>query len=86
MMQRFRHLLVCFLLSCAAAGAQAVSQVFLVQNSGWMDPFFSDPTSQYKPLVTELVMSVTQPGDLMVLAAFNQSLPGAPSPRALLAL
>jgi hypothetical protein len=71
---------------CAAVPAFAVSQVFLVQNSGWMDPFYTDPASQYKPLVTEMVMAATQPGDLMVLAAFNQSLPGAPSPKALLSL
>nr|WP_233411118.1 hypothetical protein [Rugamonas sp. CCM 8940] len=61
------------------------SHVFLVQNSGWMDPFYSDPASQYKALVAEVVLAVTQPGDALVLAAFNQSLPGAPSPRALLA-
>jgi hypothetical protein len=73
-------------LLCAAAPAFAASHVFLVQNSGWMDPFYTDPASQYKPLVTELVMAATQPGDLMVLAAFNQSLPGAPSPKALLSL
>jgi hypothetical protein len=73
-------------LLCASAPAFAVSHVFLVQNSGWMDPFYTDPASQYKPLVTELVMAATQPGDLMVLASFNQSLPGAPSPKALLSL
>jgi hypothetical protein len=83
-----------FALLCAAAPALAGSQltsqltshVFLVQNSGWMDPFYTDPASQYKALVTELVMAATQPGDLMVLASFNQSLPGAPSPKALLSL
>ncbi|MDQ2988754.1 MAG: hypothetical protein M3R60_06590, partial [Pseudomonadota bacterium] len=66
--------------------ALAVSHVFLVQNSGWMDPFYTDTASQYKPLVTELVMAATEPGDLMVLASFNQSLAGAPSPKALLSL
>ncbi|WP_426173899.1 hypothetical protein [Massilia sp. TWR1-2-2] len=71
-------------LLCASAPACAGSHVFLVQNSGWMDPFYTDPASQYKPLVTELVMAATEPGDLMVLASFNQSLPGAPSPKALL--
>jgi hypothetical protein len=70
----------------AFAASPVTSHVFLVQNSGWMDPFYTDPASQYKPLVTELVMAATQPGDLMVLAAFNQSLPGAPSPKALLSL
>ncbi|MES2743059.1 MAG: hypothetical protein V4754_19210 [Pseudomonadota bacterium] len=69
-----------------ASAATPVAQVFLVQNSGWMEPFYSDPASQYKALITELVLAATRPGDAMVLAAFNQSLPDAPSPRALLAL
>ena len=73
-------------LALACAPALAVSHVFLVQNSGWMEPFYSDAGSHYKSLVTELVMAVARPGDPMVLASFNQSLPGAPSPRALLAL
>jgi len=51
-----------------------------------MAPFFSDPSSQYKALVTALVMAVANPDDPIVLASFNQSLPGAPSPKALLAL
>ncbi|RJG15496.1 hypothetical protein D3872_13295 [Massilia cavernae] len=71
-------------LLCPCLPAQAVSHVFLVQNSGWMEPFYADPASQFKPLVTELAAAVTQPGDRMVLAAFNQSLPGAPSPKALM--
>ena len=78
--------IACAALALPCANALAVSHVFLVQNSGWMEPFFSDPASKYKPLVTELVMAVAQPGDPMVLASFNQSLPGAPSPKALLAL
>lgn len=76
----------CAALLCACLPAWAVSHVFLVQNSGWMEPFYTDPASQFKPLVTELAASVTQPGDLLVLAAFNQALPGAPSPKALLSL
>jgi hypothetical protein len=64
--------------------ALATPQVFLVQNSGWMEPFYTDPASPFKPLVTELVAHAVRPGDPVVLAAFNQSLPGAPSPRALL--
>lgn len=69
-----------------ALPALAVPQVFLVQNSGWMEPFYSDPQSQFKPLVTELVMAATAPGDAVVLASFNQALPGAPSPKALLSM
>jgi hypothetical protein len=73
----------CIALLCGGAQALAVPQVFLVQNSGWMEPFYSDPASQFKPLVTELVMAVAQPGDPVVLASFNQARPGAPSPKAL---
>ena len=76
--------LACGLLTLTSAPAQAVSHVFLVQNSGWMEPFYTDASSQYKPLVAELAASVVQNGDLMVLASFNQSQPGAPSPKALL--
>jgi hypothetical protein len=71
-------------LLCASLPARAIPQVFLVQNSGWMEPFYSDPQSPFKPLVTELLMAAVQPGDPLVLASFNQALPGAPSPRALL--
>jgi hypothetical protein len=76
--------LLCAWLLCRAACAFAIPQVVLVQNSGWMEPFYSDPKSAFKPLVTELVSNVVQPGDALVLAAFNQSLPGAPSPHGLL--
>ena len=82
----FRHLLAAPALFLAMAGAWATPHVFLVQNSGWMEPFYSDPKSQFKPLVGALAGAVVQPGDALVLAAFNQSLPGAPSPKALLSM
>lgn len=78
-----KRLLACAMVA-AVGHATAASHVFLVQNSGWMEPFYSDSSSQYKPLVAALAGAVTQPGDLMVLAAFNQSRPDAPSPRGLL--
>jgi hypothetical protein len=84
-----RAILAAFFAAPAFASAAAPAptpQVFLVQNSGWMEPFFSDPSSQYKALVTALVAAVTQADDPIVVASFNQSLPGAPSPKALLAL
>jgi len=68
----------------SAAAPASASHVFLVQNSGWMEPFYSDPSSPYKALVTEVLLAAVQPGDALVLASFNQSLPGAPSPKALL--
>lgn len=66
--------------------AMAAAHVFLVQNSGWMEPFYADPASPYKALVAEVVLAAAQPGDALVLASFNQGLPGAPSPKALLAM
>jgi hypothetical protein len=77
---------VALLLLGAACAASATPHVILVQNSGWMEPFYSDPKSQFKPLVGALAGAVVQPGDALVLAAFNQSLPGAPSPKALLSI
>jgi hypothetical protein len=79
-----KRAIACVALLAQCLPAFAVSHVVLVQNSGWMEPFYTDPQSRYKPLITELVMAVAQPGDPMVLAAFNQALPGAPSPKALL--
>lgn len=75
-----------FAMTGAWAAAPATSHIFLVQNSGWMEPFYSDPNSQFKPLVGALAGAVVQPGDALVLASFNQSLPGAPSPKALLSV
>jgi hypothetical protein len=69
-------------LCLAASGAHAVPQVVLVQNSGWMEPFYTDPSSQFKPLVAELVGAVASNGDPLVLASFNQSLPGRSRPTA----
>jgi hypothetical protein len=84
----FKYVLLALFALLAAAGAQAQTnngpQVFLVQNSGWMEPFYSDPASPYKPLIAALVMAAAEPGDPIVLASFNQSLPLAPSPKALL--
>ncbi len=72
------------LLSWLPVPVSATSHVFLVQNSGWMEPFFTDPNSPYKALITEVLLAATEPQDLLLLAAFNQSLPNAPSPKALL--
>lgn len=85
-MKRVFHPLAAAVLAGASLCAQAVPHVFLVQNSGWMEPFYSDPKSPFKPLVAALAGSVVQPGEALVLASFNQSVPGAPSPRALLSI
>lgn len=82
-MKALLRTLVAALALLATTAAWATPHVFLVQNSGWMEPFYSDPRSPFKPLVGALAGAVVQPGDALVLAAFNQSQPGAPSPRAL---
>ena len=39
------------LLSAASVHAAGIQQAFLVQNSGWMEPFYTDQQSQLKALV-----------------------------------
>ena len=60
------------------SGAQAadspVLNVFLVQNSGWMEPFYVDGNSKFKPLVKAVIEKVSRKGDEIVIASFNQSL------------
>jgi hypothetical protein len=63
------------------ASRAAVQQAFLVQNSGWMEPFYSDPASEFKALVAAVVDAAADPEDPIFVSAFNQSVPGAPSPR-----
>lgn len=79
-----RPLAAAILAGAALPVHAAVPHVILVQNSGWMEPFYSDPASPFKPLVAALAGSVVQPGEALVLASFNQAREGAPSPRALL--
>jgi hypothetical protein len=62
----------------AATGAastqlHAMQQAFLVQNSGWMEPFYADSASQFKPLVAAVASSVSAPDDAVYTLAFNQS-------------
>jgi len=71
----------CFILGAAVVlfgsplcAASTVPQIFLVQNSGWMLPFYDDPGSRMKDIVKELSGRVRQFGaNPLVLASFNQS-------------
>jgi hypothetical protein len=69
----------------ATAGTEAkpMQQAFLVQNSGWMEPFYADPGSQFKPLVSAVATTVSLPGDHLTVAAFNQGGQGNVSPKLL---
>jgi len=76
-------LLAALLLASGHGIAATMQHAFLVQNSGWMEPFYSDQRSQLKPLVAAVATTVVRPGDGVVVAAFNQQSPGNVSPRAL---
>lgn len=68
-------LLKLILLSAVFAGVQAgeasYRQVLLVQNSGWMEPFFQDPQSPMMPLLGAFGEELAVGGQLVV-ASFNQ--------------
>lgn len=60
----------------------AIKQIYLIQNSGWMLPFYEDPASKLKELGIELSSRIAQYGqDYQVVASFNQSNQGNESPK-----
>ena len=61
------------LFSAAAAHAAGIQQAFLVQNSGWMEPFYTDEHSQLKALVGAVAQAATSPSDKVYTLAFSQS-------------
>jgi hypothetical protein len=66
--------LYCLVLVCNAAYAGGVNHVLMVQNSGWMLPFYDDPNSKLKDLVVELSGRVAPyGGGAQIVASFNQS-------------
>ncbi len=50
----------------------SVKQVFLIQNSGWMEPFYKDPASSFKPFISALVDQSNLSGVDIIVATFNQ--------------
>lgn len=66
--------------SAAIATTSPVLNVFLVQNSGWMEPFYTDRNSRFKSLVDMVIERVTPRGNEVVLASFNQSFANNRSP------
>ena len=59
-----------------------VTSVYLIQNSGWMEPFYVDPNAPFRPLLNALVAASNAGGEV-VIADFDQDgqLPGRHSPR-----
>lgn len=64
----------------AGTANAAVQQAFLIQNSGWMEPFYVDRTSQYKPLINAVIDAVAGTDEDVTISAFNQSTEGNESP------
>jgi len=89
MLQLAHRLFLIVAIVAASAGAalaqQPVKQVYLVQNSGWMDAFYNDPASQFRQAV-EITISRTAGSSPIVIATFNQDgqVEGQTSPNVLL--
>lgn len=78
-----RHLLAALAALLCSLPATAMQQAFLVQNSGWMEPFYADRESLLKPLVEAVVRTVAAPDDAVVISAFSQNSALSPSPQPL---
>lgn len=70
------------LLGCAgtAGAATPVNQILLVQNSGWMLPFYDDPASKFKQIVEQLSSRIAEVDDNEFVVSFNQALGSNKSP------
>jgi hypothetical protein len=88
-MQRLAILFCALSLSCfvqrsaeASAESGGIRQVFLIQNSGWMEPFYLDPTSPLRPFMAKLIGQSNLQGVDVSVASFNQDgqVPGRRSP------
>lgn len=71
------------LLAAVAPAHAAIQQAFLVQNSGWMEPFYVDSASQLKPLVAAVAQAAAEADDTVHTLAFSQGTVGNESPRLL---
>ena len=70
----------------AQAGTDgAPREVYLIQNSGWMEPFYRDPGAPFLPLLRAFVQASALPDANITIASFNQAgqLTDRPSPLAL---
>ncbi|MCJ8141871.1 hypothetical protein MKI84_02990 [Ancylobacter sp. A5.8] len=73
---------VVLLMAAGPADAASVRQVYLVQNSGWMEPYYLDPASQFIALAERLIEATQLEGVDITVATFNQDgqVPGQTSP------
>ncbi len=59
------------LLLLVSPARAAVTSVYLIQNSGWMEPFYTDARAPFRPLLGALV-AASQAGGEVVVADFDQ--------------
>lgn len=71
---------IVMLLTLYCGKVQAVQQAFLIQNSGWMEPFYNDVRSEFKPLIIAIIEAVADPGKPVTVLTFNQTTPQNQSP------
>ena len=67
-------LIILLTVSVAIADDAKVLNIFLIQNSGWMEPFYFDNNSKFKNIVKAVIEKVNHSGDEVVIASFNQSI------------
>lgn len=68
-----KQFIIAFFIIFNSTYAFAIQQAFLIQNSGWMEPFYQDSKSQFKPLVNAVIQTASKPNDVIVISTFNQS-------------
>lgn len=60
--------------------ASASQQAFLIQNSGWMEPFYTDVRSEFKSLIYAIIEAVADSNEPVTILVFNQTTPQNQSP------
>lgn len=58
---------------CASTADAEITQVYLIQSSGWMEPFFTDSNSRFRPMLQTFIKATRiDDGDILI-ASFNQN-------------
>ncbi|HZW12154.1 MAG TPA: hypothetical protein VFF81_03050 [Noviherbaspirillum sp.] len=70
---RLQRILAVLAAALCVDSAIAMQQALLIQNSGWMEPFYTDTSSQLKPLVYAAAGVIAEKGDVISVLSFNQS-------------
>lgn len=71
--------LFCMLAAAPSALSKPLRQVVLVQNSGWMEPFYLDSSSPFKSFLSNFIIAAAGKGEV-VMGGFNEADAVHPSP------